>query len=249
MKDCDCIMKKVRMLFLVLSVMFVMTSIVFAGTPQVIINDVKKGDVLGAVVPEMAANGWTVKSLNDYSVVFSQFKSSFWGSVFTGSNSFEFRLIYNVVEVGDNVLVTATAHTVTFPSTSREEITPANQSINNKIQGMLDRLKTGFEGGFYYGFDYEAKKSYWKILNVTPGGSFEKAGIKTDDRIVAINGKPIKDMNINEINAMFAGGEGSSCSFSIERDDKMTVYQITKYYIAPKYAKSSKPKTITPVAL
>ncbi len=235
-------MKKVFTVVLFLLILIV-TSTVFAGTPQVIIKDAKKSDILAVLIPDMTSNGMNIKSMNEYSIVFSQFKNNFWGSVFTGSNSFEINLIYNIVEMRDDVLITATSHLITFPGTAKEETTPADENINNKVQFYLNRLRTGFNGGYFYGFDYEAKKDYWKVIKVATGGSFDKAGIKAGDKIIALNDNPIKKMTPIDLNAAFAGGEGATCSFTIESNSQTKVYKLTKYYVAPIYSKSIKSKT------
>ncbi|MCE5286968.1 MAG: PDZ domain-containing protein [Pelosinus sp.] len=218
--------------------------VAFAATPQVTINDAKKSDVMAAIVPEMTTNGFSVKAINEYSVTFSQYKDNFWASVFTGSTSFEARMTYNVIEVGNNVLVTANAQIVSFPGTAREQISPANDQINGQIQIALDRLRIGFDGGYFYGFDFEGKSKYWKIVGITPGGAFDQAGIKPGSKIMAINGISLSQMNTREINVALSGGEGAHAIFTIEKDGQSNNYTIAKYYIAPKYKKS---KIITPV--
>lgn len=220
-----------------------LNSTVFADTPQITIKDAKKSDVLNVLVPNMTSNGWNIKSMNDYSIIFSQYKKDFWGSVITGSNSFELNLIYNIAEIRDDVFITGNAHLVTYPGTAKEETTPADNNINTQVQIYLNKLRTGFDGGYFYGFDYENKKTYWKLLNITTGGSFEKAGIKAGDKIIAINDNPIKKMTQLDINAAFSGGEGATCSFTIESGSQTKTYKLTKYYVAPIYSRSIKAKT------
>lgn len=221
---------------IIVLLLFLTIHISWAATPQITITDAKKSDVMSAIVPEMLSAGFSVKSMNDYTVVFSMYKDNFWASVFTGSNSFELRLICNVVEMGNNTLVTATTQVVSFPGTASEAINPANASTENQIQKMLDRLKFGFDGGYMYGFDYKANKKDWEIAYVYPGGSFADAGIVNGDKLVAINGKLMSDYKKDEFEKIFAE---NTARFTFKHKNGTTqTYTLTKNYFPPKYKKT-----------
>ena len=222
--------------FVVLYLSVFGTEVVFASAPQVIITDTKKSDVMSVIVPEMLSAGMTVKNMNDYSVTFSMYKDNFWASVFSGSNSFEMRLTYNIVEIGNDTMITANGQVVSFPGTAREVIYPADRKIEEQIQDVLNRLKFGFDGGYKYGFEYKRNKSEWQITSVTPDCSFAKAGIVSGDKLIGLNGKPLGDIENNELERIFAE---PSAYFTIKHSDGRTkTYPLSKSYIAPRFKKS-----------
>lgn len=203
-------------------------------TPQVTVTDTQKKEVQDVFVAQMLKNGWSVKNVNEYTVTFVRNTSNFWGSVFTGSTSFEYRSSFNFMQTGNDVLVTGTAQAVSFPGTAREEIIPADQKTNESIQVMLNGMRNSFCGAYLWGFDCKKKSdNYAKIEKVTPGGAFEKAGIKENDKIISINGKLISDMNDAEFDKSLEGGKGTKAIFIIEHNDKQKAYTIEKQFYPP----------------
>ena len=205
--------------------------------PQVTVTDVQKKDVIDAMVAHMMKNGWSVKNINEYTVSFVQGKSNFWASVFTGSNSFEFRTNFNFLQTGEDVLVTAYGESVSFPGTSHEQINPADNGVNEKIQGMLTGMNYAFNGGYFYGFNAKKEDDCILVDGITPGSAFANAGIKNKDKILSINGKQIADMNKEECKSSL---DAMKANFLIEHNGTAKTYVIEKTFVPPTIKKTHK---------
>ena len=75
-----------------------------SGRPEVTIKNATKKDVTDALVSQMASQGFTIKSVSDYNVVFSKALDSFSAQLLFGSQydvTPEHRPSFMVVETGD----------------------------------------------------------------------------------------------------------------------------------------------------
>lgn len=65
------------------------------------------------------------------------------------------------------------------------------------------------------------------VLSITPGSSAERAGLKTGDKIVSINGIPVAKYTPDSFRAAFDGGEGSKVELTLvgneEHEEKTVV--------------------------
>jgi carboxyl-terminal processing protease len=60
------------------------------------------------------------------------------------------------------------------------------------------------------------------ILQVTPGSPAEKAGLKARDVIVAVNGKSVAGMPIDQVSQMILGPRGTKVTLTVERPGRGT---------------------------
>ncbi len=78
-----------------------------------------------------------------------------------------------------------------------------------------------------FGFSYAPNKTdNTQISSISEGAAFEKAGIRTGDKILSINGTKVS--NGEELkNVMEENNTGAEITFEIERDGKTESYQVT----------------------
>jgi serine protease Do len=89
------------------------------------------------------------------------------------------------------------------------------------------------------------------VLDATKGGPADKAGIKADDIIVSLNGKPVKDGN-DLLNRVADLPVGSAATVTVNRDGKNEQYKLTignrEQALAqdPEYAAEFRPQPAPP---
>jgi hypothetical protein len=77
----------------------------------------------------------------------------------------------------------------------------------------------------YYGSGDSYNRVF--ISRVEPGSAADEIGLEKDDEIVLINFKPVKDMTLEQIDALFKSQDGRSLLLDIYHDKKMDRVIIT----------------------
>ncbi len=70
-----------------------------------------------------------------------------------------------------------------------------------------------------------------KVVDVTKGGSAEKAGLAVGDTIIAVDGKSIADMPIDDVKAMIRGEENTAVQISVLRNEQEQTFTVTRQKI------------------
>ncbi len=246
-------MKRFILLGLFVS-MFFFTAIC-AAAETVIINDVPQKVVYNYILTYGLKGGFTIQSSSDYSLVLENngpWNPSFfldWGS------DAKVLYVYNFAQTGKDTLLSYEIRIVQYPDTNRQRVHvasyenartyfPGNKEVLEQLaKGTHDSLtawKAYFNGDYRYGLGFSLKKrGYIEIMSVGLDQPAGKAGLKTKDRIVKINDKPVKDLSNEEINALFdTGDENATITLTVSRDKKETVYTLTKQFIPPTYKQS-----------
>lgn len=79
----------------------------------------------------------------------------------------------------------------------------------------VDRISTGFYVGF--GFGIARRNGLLTFMDIRPGFSAHKAGIRRGDRLVAVNGVRVDTLPTDSLRPMTRGPEGTTAVFSIVR--------------------------------
>lgn len=110
------------------------------------------------------------------------------------------------------------------------------QILDNAISGMISNLDPHSEylsGNEYKNFLFESKGEFGGLgISVTPKDGLlliisplyqtpaDKAGIKAGDFLLAVNGKPIREMSLTEVMNQVRGQQGSTVNLTILRQGK-----------------------------
>jgi len=92
-----------------------------------------------------------------------------------------------------------------------------------------DTISSSFEG---IGAEVEEKDGYIVIVSPIKGSPAEKAGLKPNDKILAVNGKSVHGMSANEAVMLIRGKKGSKVTLTIQRagskdESKVTITRDT----------------------
>ena len=74
------------------------------------------------------------------------------------------------------------------------------------------------------------------VSNVLSGGPAELAGLRADDRVVAVDGRPISGM-VDLKKAMIDTQEGYRLSVTVERDDREQTFNVVLGELPKKHSK------------
>ena len=82
----------------------------------------------------------------------------------------------------------------------------------------LDRLTESTTGNYPgLGLEVDAREDGITVVAPIPGGPAEAAGIRTGDRIIAVEGKSTRSWTVEEASRAIRGRPGTSVSITIER--------------------------------
>ena len=192
-----------------------------SGRPEVTIKNATKKDVTDALVSQMASQGFTIKSVSDYNVVFSKALDSFSAQLLFGSQydvTPEHRPSFMVVETGDAVRIVLTNLIITNPGSAFERVTDASTGkAGESWQNFLEAFSKRWQGRLGIRFD-----SLGVIIEVFKNTPAEEAGLLIGDKIITANGfswSRTTDMT---------GDPGTSIDITIQRKDQTIPFRIVR---------------------
>ncbi|WP_312201393.1 PDZ domain-containing protein [Anaerospora hongkongensis] len=221
------------------------------------IKDVPQKEVYNHILTNEIKDGLTIRTSSDYSIILEDNRAkpfSFnvtWGAA-------KVLHIWNIISTGSDTLVSFEIQIVADPGTNKEQVHIANiENINsmgyyprykedlmayaNKTNKILRMIKSYYNGGYYYGINYEFKKGYYEVNSISKGFSAERAGILIGDRILKVNGLIARKMSLQELDSYFEPGEeGYLLNIVIGRGKEEIPVTITKQFFPPVYQKSLK---------
>lgn len=99
-------------------------------------------------------------------------------------------------------------------------------SIISVIQGMYSLRVSFNQGRFGFEYDADTKDGYMVIQKVFPDSASEEAGMKIGDKIKAVNGNPVKGLDIR---AAFANAiAGSDITLTMDREGQIITITMTR---------------------
>jgi len=160
-----------------------------SGKPEVTIQNKTKKEVTDALVSEMLSRGFTIKSVSDYTVVFTKPLDSFAASLLFGSRydtTPEHRPSFMIVESGAGVRIVLTNQIITNPGSAFERVTDASTGESGQSwQEFLTAFPNLFRGRVGLYVDDKAV-----VTNVIEGSPAMVGGIVKGDKLVSVDGIP-----------------------------------------------------------
>lgn len=100
-----------------------------------------------------------------------------------------------------------------------------------KLKDVDEDMRGEFAG---IGIEFNQILDTVHVLNVVPGGPSDKAGLKSGDRFLAVNGTPVsgKKMTSDSIKLLLRGKPGSEITVSVQRRATTSDFKITRGLIA-----------------
>src|ERR1043165_9531109 len=92
---------------------------------------------------------------------------------------------------------------------------PHSVYVSPKLLGSLSERTTGRYVGV--GEQIDVRDGWMTVISPLPGGPAHDAGIQTGDRIVEVDGKPMRGLSIDEAQKVLRGEPGSVVRLTIER--------------------------------
>ncbi len=237
-------MKKLIGTFLVTVFMFGWGSACSAAESTTI-NDVTAKEVMDAIVRiTIRATNWRLKQQNDYGMVFS-IKREADGArqILLNESWVEWERHIHVVQEGKNVFTSIDETITTTKKNGATEVSAWNgaKAIAERKE-FLRGIKSYFEGGYRFGFDHTLfkKGKTIKITTIFPDSPMEAARILKDDVVLALNGVELKNMTVNDFDAVLS--DCKPVTFNIKREDKIMDITVTPVFLESPY-KQEKLKT------
>jgi hypothetical protein len=222
-------MKKIILALLLLLLIFAQ---IVSANAAVTIQDVDKKIVVDYLVKDWLTKGFSILSTTDYQISFRKSnpdtKFEFW----FGVNS-EARAIFNIVQNGNDVLVTHEFQAVSDAGSGRERTTVLERK---EMQEYLNRVKYYFNGRIGYGLTFaKSKDGLYQVSSVYDGSNAKAVGIEGGDIVTGIDGKSTEGMEFKEFNDLFSqGAKGQTLTLKIKKPSgEEKVIKITKDYIRP----------------
>lgn len=203
-----------------------------AGHPEVEIR-IDKKTVIDTLANGYSASGFTIKTVNDYSLVVeksdpSLASSLLFGSRFSGTPNV--RVTFNVADAGSTTHVAAQVQMVTNPASGFENVTDISGSAR-ELQKQLTEMKAALEAGVVgirFGKDLV-------ITDVTPGSPADAAGMKLGDKIQKVAGQIVS--TYEGAIALIRGEPGSPVEILVARNGVPTSYALTRKRYSELYGK------------
>ncbi|OGR80792.1 MAG: hypothetical protein A3I11_07950 [Elusimicrobia bacterium RIFCSPLOWO2_02_FULL_39_32] len=192
-----------------------------SGKPEVIIENKTKKEVADALVSEMVSRGFTIKSVSDYTLVFSKPLDNIAASLLFGSQydaTPEHRPSFMIFESGAGVRVVLTNQIVTNPGSAYERVTDASGGqAGESWQDFLTLFPNVFRGRV--GIFVDNKSIVTNVLQSSPAMT---AGMLKDDKIVSVNGVPFSKIS------QLVGDPDTDVIIIVLRQEKELNFTITR---------------------
>jgi C-terminal processing protease CtpA/Prc len=203
-----------------------------SGHPEVDIR-IDKKIVIDHLANAYSASGFTIKTVNDYSLVVekadpSLVSSFLFGTRFSGTPNV--RVIFNLADSGAVTHVGAQVQMVTNPGSGFENVTDISSSAGD-LQKQLTDMKAAMEAGVVglrFGKDLV-------VADVTPGSPADVAGMTRGDKIEKIAGQPVS--TYEGAVALIRGEPGSSVEISVARNGGAKSFTVTRKTYSEVFAK------------
>jgi carboxyl-terminal processing protease len=96
----------------------------------------------------------------------------------------------------------------------------------------LDDMFTMIDGNFVgLGVELKADEQGLRLVGVIKGGPAADAGLKSGDKIVAVNGRPTKGMGLDESAGLLQGPAGSVVEISVLHEGKTRSYHLARRHV------------------
>jgi|GEM_PF-993632 len=205
------------------------------GKPEVTISNVTKKEVIDALTNQMLSWGYHVKTITDYNAVYGKRTNSMTAAILLGSRYDaipEARINYAIVEVEGGVRVVVTnIEMITNPGSAFERVTDLGQGKDAyNIQIMLDNLKYNFESSEKGKIGIRIDTN-GVVVQVLDNGPASKAGIKTGDRLLKINGRQISTGGPYKIAYEIVGEPGTVVELLLIRGDKQLTFKVKRQHL------------------
>ena len=109
------------------------------------------------------------------------------------------------------------------------------QSLKDPYSALLDHTELDHAiedlNGSYVGVGFEAHKmpgEYLQILSVENGSPAMKAGLRSGDSIIQINGEDTRDMSRDQTLSLIKGEEGTEISLTVQRNNRTHEVYLTR---------------------
>ncbi len=195
-----------------------------SGKPEVVLSKTTPKAVQGDLTNIALTWGYTVKSVNDFSVVYEKRDESIGAALLLGSrydSTPAWRLTFNFAPIADNVRVVANMQAITNPGSAFERSMDMSSGTKDAatIQQVLNTLKGRYEataGGAGRGKIGIGVNDGGEITVFMHGSPAEAAGLKVGDKIVDIDGAPF--VNNAEAVRRITGMPGTTVTVGVVRN-------------------------------
>lgn len=81
------------------------------------------------------------------------------------------------------------------------------------------------------GVTIEKEDAYVNIVGVMKGQPAEKAGLKVGDKILSVDGKEVKDMDLNQVSKLIKGPKDTKVTLGVKRGEKLLTIEVVRQQI------------------
>lgn len=224
----------VKKIFLILIMLLLLCTSAFANA-VIMINDVPAKVVRNQIIVGMAASqGQYVLEDQTENILKFVLTKDVNNLLFMGFA--KDTVTYTITPSGNNTVVSLSENVLIFRSNGAlySSQVPDNEAFLKKL--LVD-LKSYYNGSYRFGYNLTEKyKDGYKMV-VVPGGACDKAGLKTDDVLLSVNGILTKKISKKKIQGtqfvdVFSG---APATFVISRDGVKKTLSITPTFYEPAY--------------
>ena len=213
--------------FIILVILLLLSAPAFSATA--LIENYTPEELKNALVKIAVRRGAEIKNANEYSLV-TDMRGSFWSDVFFGSgfNPYtQIRITYGFVGDGKNTIMNVNCALITNPGSAFERPYPLEEKRNTEI---AQYLQNAFNGYYGFGIVYKKHRNYAEIRDF----EINNIDLHTGDKILAVNGRKIKDFSKKELKKQFeAFQKGEILKLEINSNNDKKELVVKSYFIPP----------------